>query len=295
MPWDSTVLANAQFDFVEVHWYGASPPNVALTDTALLSAGVSYFTSALQQLRSELVAAGKANTPIYIGEWGIPGANGDSPQDITVVGALYTVPVLGEMTKAGIRMAGVWEGFDSGPCVLTPPVSGIDSAQSWYTPSLFEAIAGGTNPACPAVTQPPIGTAFPRAVAINMVQQAFNAGDTVFAPVLGDSLSSIATVRAYGARRGSGYGLLLVNTDKSTVFTTPIVIANDSRTFSATSLVYDQAIYENSISNNWAGPVASPLGTVSGSFSVTLLSLEHYGDYPVGYSISACVASDVMQ
>jgi Putative Ig domain len=26
VPWDSTVLANANFDFVEVHWYGASPP-----------------------------------------------------------------------------------------------------------------------------------------------------------------------------------------------------------------------------------------------------------------------------
>jgi hypothetical protein len=40
MPWDSTVLANAKFDFVEVHWYGASPPNVAITDSALLSSGV---------------------------------------------------------------------------------------------------------------------------------------------------------------------------------------------------------------------------------------------------------------
>jgi len=271
MPWDSTVLANAQFDFVEVHWYGATAPDVAISDATLLTAGVTYFTSAIQQLQSELTAAGKANTPIYVGEWGIPGANGGSQQDITIVGALYTALALGEMTKAGIRMAGVWEGFDSGPCVSTQPVAGIDSAQSWYTPSLFEAIAGGTNPACPSKTQPPIGTAFPRATAINMVQQAFHAGDTVFAPAVTASLSSVI---AYVTRRDSGYGLLLVNTDKSNVITTAIVIANDSRTFSATSLVYDQGIYENSIDNNWVAPMSEPLGTFSGSFSLQLSPLS---------------------
>ena len=100
-----------------------------------------------------------------------------------------------------------------------------------------------------------------------MVQQAFNAGDTVFAPSVS---ASLPTVRAYGARRGSGYGLLLVNTDKSNVITTAIVIANDSRTFSATSLVYDQGTYENSIKNNWVTPTGYPLGTVSGSFSLLL-------------------------
>lgn len=66
-PWESTVLANAPFDFVEVHWYGANPPNFAISDSALLTSGVSYFSSALTQLQSELAAAGQANTPIYVG------------------------------------------------------------------------------------------------------------------------------------------------------------------------------------------------------------------------------------
>lgn len=264
VPWDSTVLADAQFDFVEVHWYGASPPNVAISDSALLTSGDSYFTSALAQLQSELAAAGKSNIPIYVGEWGIPGPNGGSPQSNTVVGALYTALALGELTKGGIDMAGAWEGFDS-YCAPAPP--GDYSWQSWFTSSLFEAIAGGANPACPSIAQPPLGTAFPRANAIHVVQQAFNTGDTVFAPRVS---SSLATLKAYGARRGNGYGLLLVNIDQNNAVTTAVGIVNDARTFTATSLVYGKAQYDNSQNNVWTAPLSQSLGTVTGSFSITL-------------------------
>jgi hypothetical protein len=265
MPWDSTVLANAKFDFVEVHWYGASPPNVAITDSALVSSGVSYFTSALAQLQSELAGAGKSNTPIYVGEWGIPGLNNGSPQDLTIVGALYTASALGEMNKGGVGMAGIWEGFDSGPCESSPV--GDYSWQSWYTPSLFEAIAGGKNPACPSIAQPPFGTAFPRANAMQVVRQAFNAGDTVFAPTVN---SSLATVKAYSARRSTGYGLLLVNIDQNNAVTTTVGILHDTRTFTASSLVYGKAQYDNSQNNAWTAPISQLLGTVSGSFPITL-------------------------
>jgi hypothetical protein len=264
-PWDSTVLANAKFDFVEVHWYGDNAGNVAISDSALLTSGVSYFVSALAQLQSELVAAGKANTPIFVGEWGVPGPNGGSPQSISIVGALYTALVLGELTKGGIGMAGVWSGFDSGPCVPSPP--GDYSWQSWFTSSLFEAIAGGTNPACPLIMQPPVGTAFPRADAIHVVEQAFNAGDTVFVPAVS---SSLATLRAYAARRASGYGLLLVNTDQNNPVTTTVGIVNDTRTFTASSLVYGKAQYDNSKNNVWTTPVSQSLGTVTGSLSITV-------------------------
>lgn len=265
VPWDSTVLANAKFDFVEVHWYGASPGNVAINDSALLTSGVSFFTSALAQLQSELAAAGKPNTPVYVGEWGVPGPNGGSPQSVTIVGALYTALALGELTKGGIGIAGVWMGFDSGPCVPSP--SGYYSWQSWYTSSLFEAIIGGTNPACPSVMQPPLGTAFPRANAMKVVQQVFNPGDTVFTPTVS---SSLATVKAYAARRSGGYGLLLVNVDQNNPITTAVAIMNDTRTFTASSLVYGKAQYDNSQNNVWTTPVSQSLGQVSGSFSVAL-------------------------
>jgi hypothetical protein len=264
MPWDSTVLANAQFDFVEVHWYGASPANVAVSDPALLSSGDVYFTPALAQLRSELTAAGKGNMPIYVGEWGLPGPNGGSSQSVTIVGALYTAFVLGELTKGGIGMAGDWEGFSS-YCAPAPP--GDYSWQNWFTSSLFEGIAGGTNSSCPSATLPPLGTPLPRANAIKVVQQAFNPGDTVFTPTVS---SSLATVKAYAARRNSGYGLLLVNLDENNAVTTAVTIANDTRTFTASSLLYGKAQYDTSQNNVWTSPVSQSLGTVAGSFSITL-------------------------
>lgn len=134
-------------------------------------------------------------------------------------------------------------------------------------PSLFEAIQGGTNPACPSVAQPPIGTAFPRENAIQVVQQAFKAGDTVFAPTVSTSL---ATVKAYGTRRSTGYGVLLVNIDENNAVTTTVGIVNDTRTFTASSLVYGKAQYDNSQSNVWTTPVSQSLGSVTGTFSVTL-------------------------
>ena len=264
VPWDSTVLANAQFDFVEVHWYGASPPNAGVSDSALLSSGNAYFVPALAQLKSELVAVGKASVPVYVGEWGIPGPNGGSPQSVTIVGALYTAFVLGELTKGGLGMAGVWEGFSS-YCAPAPP--GDYSWQNWFTSSLFEGIAGGVNPACPSATLPPLGTPLPRANAIQVVQQAFKPGDTVFTPTMS---SSLATVKAYGARRGSGYSLLLVNLDQNSPVTTAVAIMNDTRTFTASSLVYGKTQYDNSQNDTWTGPVSQSLGEVSGSFSVTL-------------------------
>jgi hypothetical protein len=264
MPWDSTVLANGNFDFVEVHWYGASPANVPISDSALLTSGDSYFTPALTQLQSELASAGKANVPIYVGEWGIPGPNGGSPQSVTIVGALYTAFVLGELMKDGIGMAGDWEGFNS-YCTPAPP--GDYSWQSWFTSSVFEGIAGGANSACPSATLPPLGTPLPRATAIKMVQQAFTAGDSVFTPALS---SSLTTLKAYGARRGTGYGLLLINLDQNNAVTTAVTIMNDTRSFNATSLLYGKAQYDNSQNNIWTTPVSQSLGTVAGSFSIML-------------------------
>ncbi len=265
MPWDATVLAKAKFDFVEVHWYGASPPNVAVGDGTLLTGGDAYFISAIADLRSELAAAGKQNTPIYVGEWGLPGPNGGSPQSVTIVGAMYTALALGEFAKVGIPMAGIWEGFDSGPCPSSPP--GDYSWQSWFTSSLFEAVPGGTNPACPSIAQPPYGTSFPRANAVHVVQQALNPGDTVFAPTVGSTLTS---VRAYGARRSTGYGVLLVNIDQNNAVSAMVDVVNDPRAFAVSSLVYGKAQYDDSQHNVWTAPASQTLGTVSGSFSVTL-------------------------
>jgi hypothetical protein len=262
MPWDSTVLANASFDFVEVHWYGSSPANVAISDSALLTSGVTYFSSAAAQLRSELNAVGKANVPIYVGEWGIPGANGGSPQSVTIVGALYTAMAYGELMNAGIPMAGLWAGFESD---CTPASSGDYSKQDWFTSSLFQAYSVDSVPGCAAAIPAP-GTALPRASARAVVQQALRAGDDVFAP----TLTSLPTVKAYAGRRASGYGVLLVNLDQNNDVNASLEIANDTRSFSVSSLVYGKAEYDQSQNNVWSPPMSQSLGVVSGSFAIDL-------------------------
>ena len=262
MPWDSTVLANASFDFVEVHWYGSSPPNVAISDSALLKSGIAYFSSAVAQLQSELSNAGKANVPVYVGEWGIPGPDGGSPQSITIVGALYTAAAYGELMNAGIPMAGLWEGFESD---CTPALPGDYSKQDWFTSSLFQAYSVGSVPGCAAAVPAP-GTALPRASARAVVQQAFGEGDEVFAP----ALTSLSAVKAYAARRASGYGLLLINLDQNNDANVSVEIVNDSRRFVASSLLYGKAQYDDSQNNVWSPPMFQVLGTVSDSFAIDL-------------------------
>jgi hypothetical protein len=102
---------------------------------------------------------------------------------------------------------------------------------------------------------------------IRVVQQVFHAGDTVFAPTLDPSLS---TVKGYGARRGNGYGVLLINLDQSTAITTTFGITNDARTFTASIMVYGKAQYDNSQNNVWSPPTTQSLGSVNGSFAITL-------------------------
>lgn len=260
-PWDSTVLSQAKYDFVEVHWYPNIPPNADVPDSTLIAQSVSYTESALATLKSELATAGKPNTPIYVGEWGIPGTG---PQNTSITGALSSAIMLGEFLKGGVAMSSVWMAFDSGPCSAVP--SGHYTQQAWQTPSLFEAIAGGVNPACPSDAQPPVGTPFPRANAMQVVQQAFTASDTIFSP----AVTGLPTVLAYGARRSSGYGVLLINTDENNTVTTDLKIANDTRSFSAKSTVYDKALYDASSANVWSAPATQSLGTVQNTMSVTL-------------------------
>ena len=99
------------------------------------------------------------------------------------------------------------------------------------------------------------------------MQQAFTPNDTVFAPGVSTVLP---TIKAYGTRRSTGYGLLLINADQNNAVTTSIGIANDTRSFTANSVVYGKAQYDNSQGNVWTGPVSQSLGSVTGTFPITL-------------------------
>jgi hypothetical protein len=113
----------------------------------------------------------------------------------------------------------------------------------------------------------PDGTLMSTAIAIELTSQAFQPNDQVIVPSVN---SNLPTIKAYASKRSSGYGILLVNTDENNPVTTTVGIANDARTFTATTLVYGKAQYDQSQTGVWDGPVNSSLGIVNNPFSVTL-------------------------
>ena len=258
--WDSIVLTNAKFDFVEIHLYAP-----ALTDAALLTQGVSFFPTAITQLNSELTAAGKSGTPIDVGEWGLTLGK----QNVSIVGGLWAAMVTGELIKANVSQAQFWTGDD--PSCTTPPSDTADYGwQNWTTDGLLApwgGVSGTRTPCSRLANMAPDGTLMSTAIAIELTSQAFQPNDQVIVPSVN---SNLPTIKAYASKRSSGYGILLVNTDENNPVTTTVGIANDARTFTATTLVYGKAQYDQSQTGVWDGPVNSSLGIVNNPFSVTL-------------------------
>ena len=265
--WDSTILSNAKFDFIEMHAY-VVVGQPALTDAELLNEGVSFFPTAISELNSELATAGKSGTPIDVGEWGnIAGTPGK--QSVSIVGGLWAAMVIGELIKANVSQAQFWDADD--PHCFTPPSDVANYGwQNWATYGLLAPWGGisGTNSSCSSLSNmAPDGTLLPTGIAMELTSQAFEPNDQVIEPSVN---SNLPTIKAYASKRSSGYGILLVNTDESNSVTTTVDIANDTRTFTATTLLYGKAQYDQSQTGVWTGPVSTLLGTVSNPFSITL-------------------------
>ena len=113
----------------------------------------------------------------------------------------------------------------------------------------------------------PDGTLMPTGIAMELTSQAFQPNDQVIVPSVN---SNLPTIKAYASKGSSGYGILLVNTDENNSVTTTVGIANDTRTFAATTLFYGKVQYDQSQTGVWLGPVITPLGVVTNPFSVTL-------------------------
>ena len=265
--WDSIVLNNAKFDFVEIHPYVVGAGQPALTDAALLTQGVSFFPTAIAELNSELAAAGKASIPIDVGEWGISGTRGK--QNVSIVGGLWAAMVVGELIKANVSQAQFWNGDDP-TCFTAPSDTANYGWQNWTTYGLLAPWGGvsGTSTSCSSLANmAPDGTLMSTGIAIELTSQAFQPNDQVIVPSVN---SNLPTIKAYASKRSNGYGILLVNTDENNPVTTTLGIAKDARTFTATTLLYGKAQYDQSQTGVWVGPVSASLGTVNNPFSVTL-------------------------
>jgi len=61
-----------------------------------------------------------------------------------------------------------------------------------------------------------------------------------------------------------------LNVDQNSSLTTTVGIANDSRILTGSSVIYGKTQYDVSHMNVWTVPVSHSLGSVAGSFSITL-------------------------
>jgi len=255
--WDQIVLANAKYDFVEMHFYPEYGPND--NDLTLLTTAPAALASYFATARSELSAAGHASTPIYLGEFDAD--SGGGKQTLSIVDALFTGMVLGEVAKAGFPMETVFEGGDD--CPNTGNES--SSIYGWQNIGSFGMYSSAdTFQSCSSLG-PPL-TPFPKARAYQLASQFVVAGEKPLAVT-----NTANLVRAYGATQGSGFAFMLFNLDQNNATTQTVGVKNTSRTsFTATTTTYGKAQYDQSQNGVWAGPVSASLGTVNNPFSITL-------------------------
>jgi hypothetical protein len=261
--WDHVVLANAKYDFVEMHYYPEF--NNQDNDTTILTKWADQIATNFATARSLLAANGHANAPLFLGEFDRDsGGAGIGHESLSIVNALFNAIVIGEVAKAGVSRAAAWVGVDN--CYSdAAPVSTAYGWQNFGSFGLFTAGGSGFSLSCPdkGVAK---GTAFPKARAYQILKQYVIAGEHTIGLT-----SSNPAVRAYAATNHGGYAFLLVNTDPANAQAASVVINNASGTsFSATTLTYGKAQYDQSQAGIWAGPVSGALGTVGTSFGVSL-------------------------
>jgi uncharacterized protein (TIGR03437 family) len=255
--WDPIVLANAKYDFVEMHYYPEGPSTS--DDTQLLTTWSNQAAANFSTARSLLAANGHAGVPIFLGEFdrefeGQPGYG-----TVSIVDALFLAIVVAEATKAGGVLTATWQGVGSCLPYTTSPAYGWQNYGSW---GLF---ASEVPANCPNIGVP-AKTVFPKARAYQILSQYVLVGEHTIAVASTDS-----SIRAYGATNKDGYALLLINTDSTSTHTLPITMSNaPASSWTATTVIYGKQQYDQSAQNVWAGPVSANLGTVGATFNVVL-------------------------
>jgi hypothetical protein len=236
------------------------------------------LTTGIDTIKAELSAAGKPNTPIYVGEMGSVSSN-PGKQSWSITQGLYAGQVLGEMMNDGVSRATWWIGF--GNCNGTGSPSGSAnlsaSIYGWQDFGAYNVFSDGpSDTTCPDAG--PLGTMSPTAQAFSLFQNVAVNGENVLTPtVTGDTTD----VRAYAATHSGGQALVLFNVNETN--SQPVTITLTGKTTSAgvTVITYDKAIYDLSGSptgtppdpagtSTWAPPTTTSLGAQSLPLSLTL-------------------------
>jgi hypothetical protein len=257
--WDSIVLANAKYDFVEFHYYAQAPGSE--TDAYLLNQAPTDFGAQLASLKSEMQAAG-VNVPIYVGElnsvYSSPGK-----QSVSIVNGLFAGEAIAQMMQHGVGLSTWWIAF--GGCNEGNNVSpSLYGWQSFGTYTMFSDGLPGEG--CTNTGTIPFGTFFPPADAYELAS-VFAPNGASLLPVSG----SATNVKAYADATPSGYAFWLFNLDENNAATVSLGLSGASKNaFSATSVVYGKLQYDQSQSGVWAGPVTNSPSSVTMPYTVSL-------------------------
>jgi hypothetical protein len=262
--WDATVLANASYDFVELHYYAQNPGSE--NDTTLLTQGPSQLTALVKYVRNELAAAGKPNTPIYLGEYNSVSSN-PGKQSVSIVNGLYAGMAIGEVLNDGLPMATWWQSIGAG---CSTGGNNSPSLYGWQNIGSYGLMADTwPNPyGCIGAPSIPLGTLMPSGQAMALAEQFAVPGNQMLPVTVPGSLPN---VRAYAATQGTGFAVMLFNLDQANSVTLNVQLANTSATqFTASTITYGKSQYDQSQSNVWAGPVTSALGVTGKAPTLTL-------------------------
>jgi hypothetical protein len=259
--WDSIVLANAKYDFVELHYYPENPGSES--DSSLLAQAPLNFASTFTKVQQELAAAGHPNMPVLLGEYNSPNYN-PGKQTMSIVNALFVGMVQGEIMRAGIPLATIEDGY-FGECNDSGNNSSV--LYGWQNFGSYALFAGST-PTCSGALGVPADTPFPIARAFRLASQFGVSGNHMLGVTVSNTLPN---VRAYAAQQGTGYALMLFNLDESNAATITIGVAKaPASSWLAEMTTYDKALYDQSLSKVWAAPTTTRLTPITLPLVVTL-------------------------
>jgi hypothetical protein len=258
--WDGKVLGSCPYDFVEFHYY---PQNSGSESDAYLlsqtSGAIPSLQTSLNNIKSEVAAAGKSGTPIMVGEFNSVNTN-PGKQTLSIVNALFVGMAWGTMLSNDVRVITIW----SGPTGTAPSSGGNNSGSlyGWQNFGDYDVICGSS------VTGIPAGTILPSGIAMQLIAKFAAVGGQMLAT----TVNGATNVVAFGASNGAGgYNALLFNLSESVTATVVLTVESPSKgSFSGTAYTYDKALYDNSQSNVWSGYTTASLGTFANGSSVTL-------------------------
>jgi hypothetical protein len=259
--WDSTVLAKAKYDCVELHFY---PEGTKSNDRFLVEQAPAKLDEYLQTLKKELKTAGHATTPIYVGElgstYGTPGK-----QTMSITQSLFAGQLIGQMLQNGVARSTWWLGY--GNCLSKNAGGDFNSSvYGWQDFGGYMIFSDGTVYDACSKTDVPRGTLMPTGSAYQVASNFVRDGEHM----LGVSVKSAPNVRAFASTYDGGYALLLFNLDAGASVKVPVTISGVSSGSGGSTIVYDKMLYDASKNNVWKSPATASLPDWKGSFTITL-------------------------